>query len=101
MVKLELELTDIDYDTLIRDYLPKVQEKLKESGSMLSAMLSGDMAATLLRMAPDSVKDKLAAEILNLGASRLERQMEEIAARNGLPGRVRNFKATAVEEAKE
>ena len=75
MVKLELELTDIDYDCLIREYLPKVREKLQQGGSPLSMLLSGGMVETLLLRSPDSVKDKLAAELINLNAPRLEEQL--------------------------
>ena len=98
MVKLELELTEIDYDRLIRDYLPKVQEKLQQSGSPLAGMLSGGMAGSVLGLMPDSMKDKLAAELLNANAERLTAELEKVAERNGLPGRVRNLRATAVND---
>ena len=98
MVKLELELTDIDYDTLLRDYLPRIKDRLEQSGSPLAGMVSGGMASTLLQMAPASMKDRLAAEVLNMNAAKLEQQHSEIAARNGLSGKVQNFRATAVSE---
>ncbi len=98
MVKLELELTDIDYDTLLRDYLPRIKDRLEQSGSPLAGMVSGGMASTLLQMAPASMKDRLAAEVLNMNAAKLEQQLSEIAARNGLSGKVQNFRATAVSE---
>ena len=98
MVKLELELTDIDYEFLIREYLPRVRDKLQQSGSPLSGLLSGGgMAETLLLRAPDSMKDKLAAELINMNAAMLERQLEEVAQRNGIPGKVRNMHAAAKE----
>lgn len=95
MVKLELDLTDIDYDSLIREYLPKVQEKLQESGSPLASMLTGGMASGMLGLMPNSMKDKLAAELVNANAARLSEQMEEVARRSGIPGRVRSLKASA------
>ena len=98
MVKLELELTDIDYDTFLREYLPKIKDKLEQSGSPLAGMVSGGMAGTLLQMAPTSMKDKLAAEMLNMNAAKLEQQLSDMAARNGFSGRVQNFKATAVSD---
>lgn len=97
MVKLELELTDIDYDTLLQEYLPRIKDKLEKSGSPLAGVLSGGMTGTLLQMAPASMKDKLAAEMLNLNAARLEQQLSEMAARNGFRGTVRNFRVTAVQ----
>ena len=98
MVKLELELTDIDYDFLIQEYLPRVQDKLQQSGSPLSSLLGGNMAGTLLTMAPESVKDRLAAELINAAAPRLSEQLEIVAAKNGIPGKVKNLKATAMQE---
>ena len=98
MVKLELELTDIDYDYLIREYLPQVQERLQQSGSPLGSLLSGGFAGGMLNLMPNSMKDKLAAELINANAARLTEELEGIAARNGIPGRVRNFRASAREE---
>lgn len=98
MVKLELELTDIDYDYLIREYLPKVQEKLQQNGSALGSLLGGGLAGGMLQMMPSSVKDKLAAELINANAARLEEQMQSLAERNGIPGKVRGLRATAVTE---
>ena len=98
MVKLELELTDIDYEFLIREYLPKVREKMEQSGSLLSGLLSGGgMAETLLLRSPDSVKDKLVAELINMNAARLEQELESLARGNGIPGKVRNLRAKTTE----
>ena len=98
MVKLELELTEIDYEFLIREYLPRVRERLEQSGSPLSGLLSGGgMAETLLLRSPESVKDRLAAELININAARLEEQLESVAERNGIPGKVCNLRATAGE----
>ena len=95
MVKLEMELTDIDYDYLIREYLPKIQEKMQQSGNPLGAMLSGGFAGGMLGLMSDSMKDKMAAELINASAPRLTEELEKIAARNGVPGKVRNLRATA------
>lgn len=93
MVKLEIELSDIDYDQLLNTYLPKMQEKLGEN-SPLSSL--GGLAGSLLGMAPDSMKDKLAAEAINANADKLSEKMEEMAAKNGIPGKVKTLRATAV-----
>ena len=98
MDKLELELTDIDYDALLRDYMPKIKDKLEQSGSPLAGMLTGGMAGTMLQLAPTSMKDRLAAEMLNMNAAKLEQQLTEMAARNGINGKVQNLKAKAVNE---
>ncbi len=97
MVKLELELTDIDYDSFVQEYLPKIQEKLQQSGNPLGTMLSGGFAGGMLSLMSDSMKDKLAAELINASAPRLSEELEKMAARNGIPGKVRNLRATALD----
>ena len=95
MVKLELELSDIDYDQLLNTFLPKMQEKLGPN-SALSSLLGGGLAGSLMSMAGNSTNDKLAAQVINMNSETLSRKMEEMAAKNGIPGKVRNLKATAV-----
>ena len=95
MVKLEIELSDIDYDQLMETFLPKMKEKLGEN-SPLSSLLGGGLAGSLLNMAGNSTKDKLAAQVINMNSDMLGRKMEEMAAKNGIPGKVRSLKATAV-----
>lgn len=95
MVKLELELTDIDYETLIREYLPKVKDLLEQKGSPLASMATGGMAASLLLRSPDSMKDKLAAELINSSAPRLSDELERMAEKHGIHGNIRNLHATA------
>jgi len=95
MVKLEIELSDIDYDQLLNTFLPKMQEKLG-SNSSLSSLLGGGLAGSLMSLAGNSTKDKLAAQVINMNSDMLGRKMEEMAAKNGIPGKVRSLKATAV-----
>ena len=98
MVKIEMELTDIDYDYLIREYLPRVSEKLKESGSPLAGLMGSGLASTLLMGASNTFKEKMTAELINLGSARLAQKIEEVAAQNGIPGKVRSLRASAAED---
>ena len=95
MVKLELELTEIDYDYLIKEFLPKIADKLQESGNPLAGLLSGGMAGTLIQMAPTSMKDKVVAEFITSAAPRLSAQIEKVAADNGVSCKVKNLRAIA------
>ena len=45
MIKLEMELSDIDYEVLVKEILPKVADRLRQNGSPLAPLLSGGMAA--------------------------------------------------------
>ena len=80
MIKLEMELSDIDYEVLVKEILPKVADRLKQNGSPLAPLLSGGMAANVLLRASDSVRDRMAAEILNAAAPRLTGTLEKLAA---------------------
>ena len=48
MIKLEMELSDIDYEVLVKEILPKVADRLRKNGSPLAPLLSGGMAANVL-----------------------------------------------------
>ena len=56
MIKLEMELSDIDYEVLVKEILPKVADRLKQNGSPLAPLLSGGMAAIGLLRDTDSVR---------------------------------------------
>lgn len=93
MVKLEIELSDIDYDLMMNTLLPKVQEKLGPDSPLASL---GGLAGSLMGFASDAMKDRMAAEIINANADKLAAKMEEMAAKNGIPGKVKTLRATAV-----
>ena len=74
MIKLEMELSDIDYEVLVKEILPKVADRLKQNGSPLAPLLSGGMAA------------------------RLTGTLEKLAADNGIPCKVQGLRATAAQK---
>ena len=92
MIKLEMELSDIDYEVLVKEILPKVADRLRQNGSPLAPLLSGGMAANVLLHASDSVRDRMAAEILNAAAPRLSGTLEKLAADNGVPCKVQGLR---------
>ena len=89
MIKLEMELSDIDYEVLVKEILPKVADRLKQNGSPLAPLLSGGMAANVLLRASDSVRDRMAAEILNAAAPRLTGTLESSPPITAFPARCR------------
>ena len=92
MIKLEMELSDIDYEVLVKEILPKVADRLKQNGSPLAPLLSGGMAANVLLRASDSVRDRMAAEILNAAAPRLTGTLEKHSLQGAGPARDRRTK---------
>lgn len=95
MIKLEMELSDIDYEVLVKEILPKVGDRLAQNGSPLASLVSGGMASGILLRASDSVRDRMAAEILNAAAPRLTGELERLAAQNGIPCKVSRLRASA------
>ena len=93
-----MELTDIDYEILVKEVLPKVSDRLKQNGSPLAPLLSGGMAANVLLHASDSVRDRMAAEVINATAPRLTGTLEKLAADNGVPCRVKSLRASAAQK---
>ena len=81
-----------------KEILPKVADRLKQNGSPLAPLLSGGMAANVLLRASDSVRDRMAAEILNAAAPRLTGTLEKLAADNGIPCKVQGLRATAAQK---
>ena len=88
MVKLELELTEIDYDYLIKEFLPKIADKLQASGNPLAGLLSGGMAGTLIQMAPNSMKDKVVLILLGGNAPYMPPMKEFNLSQDIAAGRV-------------
>lgn len=99
MIRITLELEQIDYDALLERYLPQAQEALRASGNPLGMLLSNgmsaSMAAGILRKLPESTKDQLAAELINASAGKLTEKAEQAAVQLGVGGKVRAIHAEA------
>ena len=83
MIKIQFELTDIDYDNLIEQYLPIMVERLRRSGNPLGALISGGMPASaakaILKKLPPAMKDQLTADLINSQRDRFEQLLKEAA----------------------
>ena len=99
MVKIEILLDEIDYDSLAERYLPEVAGQLAHSDNPMLRMLSGGanspMAKMLIEKMPLSAKDSLAAELINANAASLSREVEQVAHSQGVGGKVKSIKASA------
>ena len=49
MIRLTIELEDVDFDVLIEHYLPVIGEHLRSSGNPLGALLSNCLLYTSLQ----------------------------------------------------
>lgn len=98
MIRLTIELEDVDFDVLIEHYLPVIGEHLRASGNPLGALLSNgasaSMAKGMLRALSPEKKERLAADLINGNRQRFITSLEEMAASHGFQARVRSLQAT-------
>lgn len=88
MIKLEIDLKDIDYDSLIDQFLPVMIEKLRQSDNPASKLIASGMPApmakALLKRLPQSTKEQLTAELLNSNKDAITRFLQDTAAQNNI-----------------
>lgn len=83
MIKIELELRDIDYGSLIEQLLPVITEKLRQSNNSVAMLLSNGMPASMAKMIlkklPPDKKDQLAADLVNANKDQLVKLLTDLA----------------------
>lgn len=83
MIKIEFELTDIDYDSLIEQYLPVLTERLRRTGNPVAMLISNGMPASMakaiLKKLPPDTKDQLTADLINSNKDVLTQLLKETA----------------------
>ncbi|NLA88059.1 MAG: hypothetical protein GX847_12430 [Clostridiales bacterium] len=88
MIKLEIDVRDIDYDSLIDRFLPVVLEKLRQSENTASRMIAGGMPApvakAILKNLPQATKEQLAAELLSSNKEAVIQYLSDMAGQNGI-----------------
>lgn len=99
MIKLELEVDDLDYDVLIEKYLPQLAEGLRKTNNPVGMLLSGGMPASLAKKIlaglPPEKKDALAASLLNANRGQIIRFVEETAEKQEIHLSVKKLEASA------
>ena len=95
MLKLELELSSLDYEALLEAALPVVGDRLNNEtlGALVGSGASSAMAKAALRVMPQSKKDEMAAELINRNADRIGAAIEQAAGKNGITCRIRTVHA--------
>lgn len=98
MIRLTIELEDIDFDVLIEHYLPVIGSQLRANGNPLGSLLSNGASASvakgMLRAMSPEKKEQLAAELINGNRQRLIDSLEKLAASHGFQAQVRSLQAT-------
>ena len=102
MIKLEIEIDDIDYGALAKELAPMAGDALQNRGNPLAALLqsgaAGPVARAVLDRTPKSAKDKLAAELIAVSHRKLIDMLELAAARKGVRLRIGRIRAEAQED---
>ncbi len=80
MIELKLQVSEIDYESLLRLF----------GGSL------GTAAVAAARMLPESAKEELAVKYLNAGAPRLCEKAEQMVAERGLRMKITGARASVV-----
>ncbi|MCD8353487.1 MAG: hypothetical protein LUC47_04135 [Clostridiales bacterium] len=98
MIKLELEISEVDYETLL-NLLPQMGEQLRQSGNPVAMLLSNGMSAGMAKKVLSTLsqeqKDRLAADLINGNSRKLIDKTEELAQQNGVGLKIASLEATA------
>ncbi|MCD8189243.1 MAG: hypothetical protein LUD78_03325 [Clostridiales bacterium] len=96
MIKLELEISEVEYETLL-NLLPKVGEQLRQSGNPVGMLLSNGMSAGMAKRVLSTLsqeqKDKLAADLINGSSQKIIGKTEEVARQNGVGLKIASLEA--------
>lgn len=99
MLKLEIEISELDYLALIQTALPLMQEHLRNSGNPLGMLLSNGMPASmaqrLLANVPQEQIDALVADMINGNSSKMTSKLEQEASKNGVAIKIASLRATS------
>jgi len=99
MIKLELEMDDLDYDVLIEKYLPQLAESLRKANNPVGMLLSNGMPVSLAKKIlaglPQEKKDALAVSLLNANRGQIIRFVEETAEKQEIHLSVKKLEASA------
>jgi hypothetical protein len=97
MIKLEVDVRDIDYDGLIDRFLPMVLEKLRQSENTASKLVAGGLPASvakaILKNLPRATKEQLAAELLNSNREAVIQYLCGLAGQNGIRIKIGDLRA--------
>ncbi len=99
MIKIEIDIDDLNYEALVDQYLPAMTEKLRESGNPVAMLISNGMPASMAKKILNGLsqdkKDALAADLLNVYSKKLRDAATDYAVHNGVGVTISNIHASA------
>ena len=97
MIKIEVELSELDYNSIIDQYLPVMIEKLQQTDNPVALLISNGMPAAMAKMIlkslPQDKKDKLAADLVNAYKDKIRQAIEETAERQNIHMKIGDIQA--------
>ena len=97
-MKLEIDISDIDYDGLIDQFLPVMLEKLRQSDNPASKLIAGGLPAPvakiMLKKLPLATKEQLTAELLNTNKEAISQFLKDTASQNNIRLTIGDIRAT-------
>jgi hypothetical protein len=98
MIKVEIDIDELDYNALIDRYLPVMAEKLRQTNNPIAMLLSNGMpesvAKTVVKGLSQEKKEHLTAELFNANSAVLARQLEAFGRQNDVRFTVRGMRAS-------
>jgi hypothetical protein len=99
MLKIELEIRELDYENLLENLLPLMEEQLRASGNPLGMLLSNGMSAGMAKKIisglPQSQVDQLVADVINSNSKKLIDKAEDAAREKNINIKVGAVRASA------
>lgn len=100
MIKVEVELNDIDFDRLIDQFLPVMIEKLRQSDNPASRLISKGMPAPMAKMIikklPLATKEQMAADLINANKDKIAEILKQSAGQHNIRMNIGNIRAKTV-----
>jgi len=98
MIRLEIDLDEIDYNALLERYYPQLAEELRREGGTFGAMLSnmgGTLAKGMIASLSRETKDALLCMLLNRNSDMIKTIAEQAAMSKGVSLQVTHVQATS------
>lgn len=100
MIKLEIDIKDIDFNGLIDQFLPVMLEKLRQSDNTASKLIANGMPAPVAKMIlknlPQATKEQITAELLSSNKDVISKYLADIASQNSIRLAIGDIRAKSV-----
>lgn len=98
MITLQIQLSDLDYDVLVDQFLPALTEQLRSSGNPVGMLLSNGMSAELakriIKGLSQEQKDRLATDLINGNQEKIRNFIEQAATQKGVSLKITSVQAS-------